>query len=60
MNKVKNQLTGEYGPVPDTARYYKVRRTQHNVCTFDYVCMGICIIQDHQYVLLCIPYSLRE
>ncbi len=22
-NKVKNQLTGEYGPVPDTARYYK-------------------------------------
>ena len=24
MNKVKNQLTGEYGPVPDTARYYKV------------------------------------
>lgn len=23
MNKVKNQLTGEYGPVPDTARYYK-------------------------------------
>lgn len=25
MNKVKNQLTGEYGPVPDTARYYKSR-----------------------------------
>ena len=24
MNKVKNHLTGEYGPVPDTARYYKV------------------------------------
>ena len=24
MNKVKNQLTGEYGAVPDTARYYKV------------------------------------
>ena len=24
MNKVKNQLTGDYGPVPDTARYYKV------------------------------------
>jgi aconitate hydratase len=22
-NKVKNQLTGEYGPVPDTARAYK-------------------------------------
>ncbi|RWS13494.1 aconitate hydratase-like protein [Dinothrombium tinctorium] len=22
-NKVKNQVTGEYGPVPDTARYYK-------------------------------------
>lgn len=22
-NLVKNQLTGEYGPVPDTARYYK-------------------------------------
>ena len=21
---MKNQLTGEYGPVPDTARYYKV------------------------------------
>ena len=21
---VKNQLTGDYGPVPDTARYYKV------------------------------------
>lgn len=26
MNKVKNQVTGEYGPVPDTARYYKVRK----------------------------------
>ena len=24
MNKVRNQITGEYGPVPDTARYYKV------------------------------------
>ena len=24
MNTVKNQLTGEYGAVPDTARYYKV------------------------------------
>ena len=23
MNKVKNQLTGEYGPVPATARYYQ-------------------------------------
>ncbi|WP_313581574.1 aconitate hydratase [Chishuiella sp.] len=23
VNKVKNQLTGEYGPVPDTARAYK-------------------------------------
>ncbi|XP_019850428.1 PREDICTED: aconitate hydratase, mitochondrial-like [Amphimedon queenslandica] len=23
MNKVKNQVTGEYGPVPETARYYK-------------------------------------
>ncbi len=25
LNKVKNQLTGEYGEVPATARYYKVR-----------------------------------
>jgi len=24
MNKVKNQVTGEYSPVPDTARFYKV------------------------------------
>ena len=24
MNKVKNQLTGAYGTVPDVARYYKV------------------------------------
>ena len=24
MNSVRNQLTGEFGPVPDTARYYKV------------------------------------
>ena len=23
MNKVRNQLTGEYGDVPGTARYYK-------------------------------------
>lgn len=23
MNNVKNQLTGEWGPVPDVARYYK-------------------------------------
>ncbi|KAF6022098.1 aco-2 [Bugula neritina] len=23
MNKVKNQVTGEYSPVPDTARFYK-------------------------------------
>ena len=25
MDKVKNQLTGEYGPVPDTARAYKAK-----------------------------------
>ncbi|KAI6650587.1 Aconitate hydratase, mitochondrial-like [Oopsacas minuta] len=25
MNKIKNQLTGEYGPVPATARYYKAQ-----------------------------------
>ena len=24
-NHVKNQMTGEYGVVPDTARYYKVQ-----------------------------------
>ena len=24
LNNVKNQLNGEYGGVPDTARYYKV------------------------------------
>lgn len=24
MNNVKNQLTGQYGPVPDTGRFYKV------------------------------------
>ena len=24
MNSVKNQITGQYGPVPDTARFYKV------------------------------------
>ena len=24
MNNVRNQLTGEFGTVPDTARYYKV------------------------------------
>ena len=24
MNNIKNQLTGEYGSVPDTARHYKV------------------------------------
>lgn len=24
MNNVRNQVTGEYGAVPDTARYYKV------------------------------------
>lgn len=23
-NKIKNQLTGEWGSVPDTARHYKV------------------------------------
>ena len=27
LNKVKNQLTGEYGPVPDTARHYKAQRS---------------------------------
>ena len=26
LNKVKNQLTQEYGGVPDTARYYKVTK----------------------------------
>lgn len=25
VNKVKNQLTGEFGGVPDVARFYKVR-----------------------------------
>lgn len=28
MNKVKNQVTGEWSPVPDTARHYKVRHMQ--------------------------------
>ena len=28
MNKVKNQLTGEYGPVPATARYYQSQNQQ--------------------------------
>ncbi len=27
VNKVKNQLTGEYGGVPDVARHYKVSLT---------------------------------
>ncbi|XP_052266368.1 probable aconitate hydratase, mitochondrial isoform X1 [Dreissena polymorpha] len=27
INKVKNQLTGEYGTVPDTGRYYKSKKT---------------------------------
>ncbi|KAH7724492.1 aconitate hydratase [Aphelenchoides avenae] len=27
MNKVRNQLTGEFGTVPDTARYYKKNST---------------------------------
>ncbi|XP_065898559.1 aconitate hydratase, mitochondrial-like [Dysidea avara] len=27
MNNVRNQLTGEFGPVPDTARYYKQQQT---------------------------------
>ena len=27
MNNVKNQLTGEYGSVPDTARHYKVSQS---------------------------------
>ena len=26
-NLVQNQLTGEYGPVPSTARYYKAQKT---------------------------------
>ena len=24
MNNIRNQLTGNFGPVPETARYYKV------------------------------------
>jgi aconitate hydratase len=27
-NSVKNQATGEYGPVPDVARYYKANNIQ--------------------------------
>lgn len=37
MNNVKNQVTGEYGPVPDTARYYKVYT--HISCTVSVHCM---------------------
>ena len=32
MNKVRNQLNGQWGPVPDTARFYKVKLT--NLCSF--------------------------
>ena len=28
LNKVRNQLTGEFGPVPETARYYKSKGQQ--------------------------------
>lgn len=31
VNKVKNQLTGEYGGVPDVARQYKVSLTGNSV-----------------------------
>ena len=30
-NHVKNQLTGDYGAVPDTARYYKVEIVSYGV-----------------------------
>ena len=34
LNNVKNQLTGEFGGVPDTARYYKVNGS-FRVSVFD-------------------------
>lgn len=35
VNKVKNQLTGEYGAVPDVARAYKVcKRVLDDSCIF--------------------------
>ena len=32
INKVKNQLTGEFGSVPETARHYKVSWRQQKLC----------------------------
>ncbi len=32
LNNVKNQLTGEFGGVPDTARYYKVTVASAILC----------------------------
>ncbi len=32
LNNVKNQLTGEFGGVPDTARYYKVNGSSERLC----------------------------
>lgn len=35
VNKIRNQLTGEYEGVPDVARYYKASRRQRSLQTSD-------------------------
>ena len=47
MNNVKNQLTGQYGPVPDTGRFYKVgMRCMQSACKIQAlwcVCVCVCV-----------------
>lgn len=42
VNKVKNQLTGDYGGVPDVARQYKVGLTRNSVDLLSHAASQAC------------------
>lgn len=45
-NSVRNALTQEFGPVPDTARYYKVRRSPDTSILRGYLHFGQSVPRD--------------
>lgn len=45
VNKIRNLLTGEFGGVPDVARYYKVKASFLYICHYVF-CLCICIHKD--------------
>ena len=58
VNKIKNQLTGDYGAVPDVARDYKVRSSLSITC-MQRLCVWAALI-GHACLWPCMDAMLRR